>query len=76
LDRGKLPKYAVVPEEVIIPGERRCSTCTHYECDHIGNGPCKHLMYEIVTPEDVVAASMGQVATAARQLCNCKGFVA
>ena len=76
LDRNKLPKFAVVPEEVIIPGEKRCSTCTHYESEHMDAGPCKHLMYEIVMPEDKVAASMGQTVTAARQLCNCRGFVA
>ena len=74
--QSKLPKYAVVPEEVIIPGEKRCSKCTHYESEHIDSGSCRHLMYEIITPEDKVMISMGHVVIGARQLCNCKRFIA
>jgi len=76
LDRTKLPEHAVVPEEEIIPGEIRCSTCTHYESKHMDSGPCRHLMYEIITPEDKVMISMGHVVIGARQLCNCKRFIA
>lgn len=72
---SELPPYAVVPEEVIIPGEKKCEKCTHYISEHDGpNGHCKHLMFEIVLPEDKIAASMGHAVTSARQICPCKEF--
>jgi hypothetical protein len=72
---SELPKFAEVPEEVIIPGEKKCEKCTHYISEHNGpNGHCKHVMYEIKTPEDRVFESMGREVTGARQICPCKEF--
>ena len=69
------PPGAIIPEETITPGEKKCNKCTHGESEHIDGKHCKALMFEF--PLDVDQKKFkaaGYDVVNARQLCNCKEF--
>ena len=70
------PPGAIIPEIEIIPGEKQCNNCTHYESEHLEGKHCKQVMYIMPMDEDEQKyANAGHTVITARKLCTCKEFV-